>query len=331
MSSELAYMSAVELSRAIRAKQVSSVEITELFYQRIERLDPRLNSYLALCPEQALADARVADDAVARGWALGPLHGIPISIKDLEMSKGIPTTLGSALFRDRTPEVDSIVVERVKAAGAVVLGKTNTPEFGQSGTTENKVSDPCRNPWNTDRTPGGSSGGAGAALAAGLCTLATGSDGGGIHPHSGQLQRSLRHQADPAPRSSVWRVWPACGQSFFPVGPNEPYCRRYRIATPGSRWPGQPGPQFPLRDSARLQRGAGQRCGGDADCLESRFRLCGSGSGGGTDYCTGRSGVRGAGRNRRRCTAQAGRSLRSLLRRFCHRRLHVIRPHAGGT
>ena len=179
MSSELAYMSAVELSRAIRSRQVSSVEVTELFYQRIERLDPQLNAYLALCPEQAMADARAADDAVARGWALGPLHGIPISIKDLEMSKGIPTTLGSALFRDRTPDIDSIVVERVKAAGAVVLGKTNTPEFGQSGTTENRVSDPCRNPWNTDRTPGGSSGGAGAALAAGLCTIATGSDGGG--------------------------------------------------------------------------------------------------------------------------------------------------------
>ena len=179
MSSELAYMPATELSRAIRERRVSSVEITERFYQRIERLDPRLNSYLALCPEQAMADARAADDAVARGWALGPLHGVPISIKDLEMSKGIPTTLGSAVFRDRMPEIDSIVVERVKAAGAIVLGKTNTPEFGQSGTTENKVSNPCRNPWNTDRTPGGSSGGAGAALAAGLCTIATGSDGGG--------------------------------------------------------------------------------------------------------------------------------------------------------
>ncbi len=179
MSTELAYMSAVDLGRAIRSRQVSSVEVTEMFYLRIERLDPRLNSYLALCQDQAMADARAADDAVERGWALGPLHGIPISIKDLEMSKGIPTTLGSALFRDRTPEIDSIVVERVKAAGAVVLGKTNTPEFGQSGTTENKVSDPCRNPWNTDRTPGGSSGGAGAALAAGLCTIATGSDGGG--------------------------------------------------------------------------------------------------------------------------------------------------------
>ncbi len=177
--SELSYMPATDLAQAIKARQVSSVEVTRHFYERIERLDPRLNSYLALCQDQAMDDARAADDAAARGWALGPLHGIPISIKDLEMTRGIPTTLGSALFRDRTPEADSIVVERVKAAGAIVLGKTNTPEFGQSGTTENKVSEPCRNPWNTDRTPGGSSGGAGAALAAGICTLATGSDGGG--------------------------------------------------------------------------------------------------------------------------------------------------------
>ncbi len=179
MSSELSYMPATELVRAIRARQVSSVEVTQHFYDRIERLDSRLNSYLALCQDQAMADARAADDAVARGWTLGPLHGVPISIKDLEMSKGIPTTLGSYVFRDRTPDIDSIVVERVKAAGAIVLGKTNTSEFGQSGTIENKVSDPCRTPWNTNHTSGGSSGGAGAALAAGLCTIATGSDGGG--------------------------------------------------------------------------------------------------------------------------------------------------------
>ena len=179
MSSELAFMPATKLSQAIREGQVSSVEITQVFLDRIQRLDSQLNSYLALRPEQALADARVADDIVARGWDVGPLHGVPISIKDLELTKDLPTTMGSAVFRDRTPEIDSIVVERVKAAGAIILGKTNTPEFGQSGTTENKVSDPCRNPWNTARTPGGSSGGAGAALAAGLCTIATGSDGGG--------------------------------------------------------------------------------------------------------------------------------------------------------
>ena len=179
MSSELTYMPATQLAQAIRSRQVSSVEITEHFLRRIERLDSQLNAYLTPVPDQALADARAADDVVARGWATGPLHGVPISIKDLELSKGIRSTMGSYLFRDRVPDMDSIVVERVKAAGAIVLGKTNTPEFGQSGTTENKVGDPCRNPWNTNHSPGGSSGGAGAALAAGLCTIATGSDGGG--------------------------------------------------------------------------------------------------------------------------------------------------------
>ena len=179
MDSQLAFASAAAVRRLIADGEVSSVEITELFYRRIEQFNPQLNAYLTLCPDQALAAAQAADDAVRNGDDLGLLHGIPISIKDLEMTKGVRTTLGSAIYRDRVPDIDSIVVERVKAAGAVILGKTNTPEFGQSGTTENLLGDPCRNPWNPDYTPGGSSGGAAAALAAGLCTLATGSDGGG--------------------------------------------------------------------------------------------------------------------------------------------------------
>ena len=179
MSSELAFMSAVELAQSIRDKKVSSLEATENFFQRIDQLDSQLHSYLTLCQDQALADARAADAAVQQGAELGPLHGVPISIKDLETTKGVVTTMGSAIFKDRMPDMDSVVVERVKAAGAIILGKTNTPEFGQSGTTENKLGEPCRNPWNTERTPGGSSGGAAAALAAGLCTLSMGTDGGG--------------------------------------------------------------------------------------------------------------------------------------------------------
>jgi aspartyl-tRNA(Asn)/glutamyl-tRNA(Gln) amidotransferase subunit A len=179
MSSELAFMSAVELAQSIHDKKVSSLEATENFFQRIDQLDSQLHSYLTLCRDQALADARAADAAVRQGSEWGPLHGVPISIKDLETTKGVVTTMGSAVFKDRVPDMDSIVVERVKAAGAIILGKTNTPEFGQSGTTENKLGEPCRNPWNTERTPGGSSGGAAAALAAGLCTLSMGTDGGG--------------------------------------------------------------------------------------------------------------------------------------------------------
>ena len=108
-----------------------------------------------------------------------PLVGIPISIKDLELIRGIRTTLGSLIFQETVPDSDSAVVERVRAAGGVILGKTNTPEFGLQETTENRLRDPCRNPWNTERTPGGSSGGGGAAVAAGLCAIATGTDGRG--------------------------------------------------------------------------------------------------------------------------------------------------------
>ena len=179
MDQELAFKTACELRGMIGAGEVSCVELTGLFIQRIEELNPVLNAYLALCPDEAMAAAHRAQELVQAGEEVGPLHGIPVSIKDLELTSGITTTLGSAMFRDRVPDMDSVVVERVKAAGAIILGKTNTPEFGLSGTTENKLGDACRNPWDPSRTPGGSSGGAAAALAAGLCTLATGSDGGG--------------------------------------------------------------------------------------------------------------------------------------------------------
>ena len=176
---ELCFAPATELRQKIDAKEVSIVELTELFYERIQKFNPKLNAYLALCPEQAIAEAKLAQEKTQKGEPVGRLHGIPISIKDLEVTRGITSTMGSAVFRDRVPDIDSVVVERVRQAGAIVLGKTNTPEFGQSGTTENKLGDACRNPWDTERTAGGSSGGAAAALAAGLCTLATGSDGGG--------------------------------------------------------------------------------------------------------------------------------------------------------
>ena len=203
MDADLAFTSAVEMRRLIGSKEVSIPELVEFFYQRIEALNPRLNSYLALCPDQALAQARSAQEVVQRVDSLGPLHGLPVSIKDLEMTKGIPTTVGSAVFKDRTPEIDSVVVERIRQAGAIILGKTNTPEFGLSGTTETKVAGPGRNPWSPERTSGGSSGGAAAALASGLCTLASGSDGGGsiripasfcgvfgIKPSQGRVPRS---------------------------------------------------------------------------------------------------------------------------------------------
>ena len=175
----LAFAPSHELAELIADKQVSPVEITQLYYDRIERLDDKLNSYLTLTKDNALASARAAEDAVMRGDALGSLHGVPISIKDLQMTKGVRTTLGSLAYKDNVPAADSAVVERVKATGAVILGKTNTPEFGLLGANENRLGDDCRNPWNTERTSGASSGGAGAAVASGLCSLGTGGDGGG--------------------------------------------------------------------------------------------------------------------------------------------------------
>ena len=175
----LAFASATDLLELITTKQVSPVELTELYFSRIERLDTQLNAFLLLTHDEAMSTARAAEAAVIRGDELGALHGLPIPIKDTEMTRGIRTTSGSLVFKDRIPGRDAAVVQRVRNAGAIILGKTNVPEFGMVGTCENRLGDPGRNPWNTDRTPGGSSGGAAAALAACLCPLATGSDGGG--------------------------------------------------------------------------------------------------------------------------------------------------------
>ena len=175
----MAFASATDLRELVATKQVSPVELTELYLRRVAELDPKLNAYLTVTGDQAMESAREAEAAVTRGEPLGPLHGVPVAIKDLEMTRGIRTTSGSLVFKDRVPDEDSIVVERARRAGAVILGKTNTPEFGLLGTTENRLGDYGRNPWDTDRTPGGSSGGSGAAVAAGLCALATGGDGGG--------------------------------------------------------------------------------------------------------------------------------------------------------
>ena len=176
---DIAFASASDLRQMIDSREVSIVELTEMFLHRIEALNPSLNAYVTVTEDEALASARAAEEALLRGEAQSPLHGIPISIKDLEVTKGVRTTMGSLVFKDHIPDQDSIVVERIRSSGAIILGKTNTPEFGFSGTTENRLGDACRNPWNADCTPGGSSGGAAAALAAGLCTVASGSDGGG--------------------------------------------------------------------------------------------------------------------------------------------------------
>ena len=179
MDDDLAFAGALEQRRRIAAREVSPRELTELYLERIERLDQRLRSYLTVTRDGALRAAQAAEDAVMRGDPLGPLHGVPVSIKDTEDTRGVRTTKGSLIYRDHVPSADALPVERILGAGAVMLGKSNCPEFGLIGDTTNRLGDPCRNPWNTDRSPGGSTGGGAAALAAGLCALSQGSDGGG--------------------------------------------------------------------------------------------------------------------------------------------------------
>jgi aspartyl-tRNA(Asn)/glutamyl-tRNA(Gln) amidotransferase subunit A len=169
----------VELVRQIRGRDISAVEVTSAALENIEKVDGQLNSFCSVNPERALAEASAVDSALARGEHL-PLAGVPIGVKDLEDAAGYVTTFGSDLHTgDPEADQDSELVRRLKAAGCVVVGKTNTPEFGHRGKTDNVPFGITRNPWNLDHTPGGSSGGSAAALASGIVPLATGSDGGG--------------------------------------------------------------------------------------------------------------------------------------------------------
>jgi Asp-tRNA(Asn)/Glu-tRNA(Gln) amidotransferase A subunit family amidase len=176
---EMCWRSALELAAAIRAKQVSPVEIAEATLSRIEALNPRLNAFCLITSDIALRDAREAEIAVVKGEPIGPLHGVPVSLKDVIFTRGLRTTGGSRLFAEAVPEEDAIAVGRLKAAGAVILGKTNTSEFGHKAVTENPLFGITRNPWNLEMTPGGSSGGAAAAVASGLGPIGLGTDGGG--------------------------------------------------------------------------------------------------------------------------------------------------------
>jgi len=176
---DLCFVPASELLRLYKTRKASPLEVMQAVFARIDAVNPALNAYVTLAREAALAGARKATAALKRTAALPPLHGIPVSIKDLTPTKGIRTTWGSKIFADHVPEEDAITVERLKQAGAIVVGKTNTPEFGAGGNTFNAVFGPTRNPWNPALTCGGSSGGAAVALATGMGPLAQGSDTGG--------------------------------------------------------------------------------------------------------------------------------------------------------
>jgi aspartyl-tRNA(Asn)/glutamyl-tRNA(Gln) amidotransferase subunit A len=199
---EIIWMSGLEIAGAIKEGRLSPVEVVEAYLARIEEVNPEINAYVTLTAESARKEAREAERILKTGDPTGPLHGVPVAIKDNMPVRGVRTTWGSKLYADYIPEQDYILVERLRKAGAIILGKTNVPEFCLMGATENPLFGVTKNPWNLKRTPGGSSGGSAAALAAGMCPLTVGNDGGGsiripgsfcgvygLKPHLGRIPR----------------------------------------------------------------------------------------------------------------------------------------------
>ena len=176
---EICFLSISEAADLIESRQISPVELTRGHLDRIERTDPVLNAFITLLGEEALESAESAEREIANGEYRGPLHGIPVGLKDLYYTKGIRTTVGTKILRDFVPEYDAAVTERFADAGAILMGKLQMHEFALGATSVNPHDGPARNPWNPDRITGGSSGGSGAAVAAGQCMAALGSDTGG--------------------------------------------------------------------------------------------------------------------------------------------------------
>ncbi len=175
----LSFLSAAELSALFARRELSPVEVVRAALARIERSHPTLNAFITVCADAAMAQARAAEAALSTGAPISPLHGIPFSVKDLVATAGVRTTYGSLIFADHVPETDAVAVARLKAAGAILIGKTTTPEFGQKGLTEAPLFGRTRNAWDARRTCGGSSGGAAVAVACGLGPIAVATDGGG--------------------------------------------------------------------------------------------------------------------------------------------------------
>ena len=205
-------MDAVSLAAAVRAKQLSPVEVVEAALERMERLEPTLHAFCTPTPELARAEAKRIEGEITAGREVGPLAGVPVGIKDLVCTKGIVTASGSAAYKDFVPDEDDVCVERLRAADAIILGKTNVPEFGYSGTGHNPVFETTRNPWNPELTPGGSSAGSAAGVAAGMMPFAIGSDGGG------SIRLPAAHCGLYGMKASMGRVplYPSCRDERYP-------------------------------------------------------------------------------------------------------------------
>lgn len=214
-SPDICTMSAVELAVALRDKKMSAREAMAAHLQQIERVNPQVNAIVTLVAEQAMRQAARADEMRAQNKPVGPLHGLPVAVKDLQDTAGIRTTYGSRIFKDHVPEHDALIVERVKRAGGILLGKTNTPEFGAGSQTFNEVFGATKNPYDLTKTCGGSSGGAAVALACGMVPLATGSDMGGSLRNPASFCNVVGFRTAPGriPAESPSEAWSTLGVS----------------------------------------------------------------------------------------------------------------------
>jgi len=179
MSDDLCLLSAGEIRSRITRRELSPVEVTRAVLERIDRLQPELNCFITVCAEDALRESRRAEEALMRGGELGLLHGVPYTVKDLVDTAGVRTTFGSLLFRDNVPSEDAVAVARLRRQGAILVGKTTTPEFGTKGLTDAPLFGRTCNAWSARHSCGGSSGGAAVSVAAGLAPIAVATDGGG--------------------------------------------------------------------------------------------------------------------------------------------------------
>jgi len=209
---EIAFKPAKALARLLRARKVSRVEVMKAFIAQVERVNPEVNAIVTFLPEQALAEAKRMDARARRSPdSIGPLAGLPIAFKDTFATKGIRTTFGSPIYADHVPAEDAAMVERVRAAGAITLGKTNTPEFAAGSQTFNAVFGTTRNPYDIDKTCGGSSGGAAAAVACGMLPFADGSDLGGSLRNPGNFNGVVGFRPTPGrvpnyPTTDSWQT-----------------------------------------------------------------------------------------------------------------------------
>ena len=201
--SDTCFLTATELARRIRDQELTSCQVMEAHLAQIERVNPRVNAVVTLVADAAMAAAEEADRKQGRGEPLGPLHGLPVAHKDLVSTKGIRTTFGSPLFKDFVPDRDGLIIQRLRAAGALTVGKTNTPEFGAGSQTFNEVFGATLNPYDLTKTCGGSSGGAAVALACGMVPIADGSDTGGSLRNPANFCNVVGFRTSPG-RVPVW-------------------------------------------------------------------------------------------------------------------------------